>query len=120
MKIKCPLCSFKNEEGIKICKNCNEPLFKQGYSEDNPYIKKKGIDRETIKFILYFLFIVAVLFFGAFGQLIALISGPYSFWWWVVFISLILPGILAILWVIMNILFTVVSGIIRFTKELFL
>ena len=62
MKIKCPLCGFKNEEGIKICKNCNEPLFKQGYSEDNPYIKKKGIDRETIKFILYFLFIVAVLF----------------------------------------------------------
>lgn len=41
MKIKCPLCDFENEEGSKFCKNCNEPLYKQDYSEDNPYIKKK-------------------------------------------------------------------------------
>ena len=41
MKLKCPLCGFENEEGSKFCKNCNEPLFKQGYSEDNPYTKKK-------------------------------------------------------------------------------
>jgi hypothetical protein len=39
MKIKCPLCDFENGEGSKFCNNCNEPLFKQGYSEDNPYIK---------------------------------------------------------------------------------
>ena len=39
MKKKCPLCGFENEEGSKFCKNCNEPLFKQGYSEDNSYIK---------------------------------------------------------------------------------
>lgn len=40
MKIKCPACHFENEEGSKFCKNCNVPLFKQDYSEDNPYIKK--------------------------------------------------------------------------------
>ncbi len=41
MKIICPLCGFKNEEGSKFCKNCYIPLSKQGCSEDNPYIKKK-------------------------------------------------------------------------------
>jgi hypothetical protein len=41
MKPKCPLCDFENEEGSKFCKNCNEPLFKQRYSEDNPYTKKR-------------------------------------------------------------------------------
>ena len=41
MKPKCPLCDFENEEGSKFCKNCNEPLFKQRYSEDNPYLKKR-------------------------------------------------------------------------------
>jgi hypothetical protein len=40
-KIKCPLCDFENEGGSKFCKNCNIPLSKQRYSEDNPYIKKK-------------------------------------------------------------------------------
>ena len=42
MKIKCPACDFENEEGSRFCKNCNEPLYKQGYSKDNPYIKKRG------------------------------------------------------------------------------
>jgi len=42
MKIKCPLCGFENEEGSKFCKNCNELLSKQGYSEDNPYTKEAG------------------------------------------------------------------------------
>ena len=41
MKIKCPLCGFENEEGSKFCKNCNEPLSKQDYSEDNPYIRRR-------------------------------------------------------------------------------
>ena len=45
MKIKCPQCDFENEEGSKFCKNCNEPLSKQDYSEDNPYAKK-NIDEE--------------------------------------------------------------------------
>jgi len=36
MKIKCPQCDFKNEEGCKFCSNCNIPLIKQDYSEDNP------------------------------------------------------------------------------------
>lgn len=49
MKIKCPLCGFENEEGSKFCKNCNEPLFKQGYSEDNPYIKKRGNKDQPFK-----------------------------------------------------------------------
>jgi len=40
MKVKCPLCGFKNEEGSKFCKNCNEPLSKQGCDEDTPYTKK--------------------------------------------------------------------------------
>ncbi|NVM38690.1 MAG: zinc ribbon domain-containing protein [Candidatus Lokiarchaeota archaeon] len=40
MNPKCPLCDFENKAGSKFCKNCNEPLFKQRYSEDNPYIKK--------------------------------------------------------------------------------
>ncbi len=51
MKIKCPLCGFENEEGSKFCKNCNEPLFKQGYSEDNPYIKKRGNKDPPFKLI---------------------------------------------------------------------
>jgi len=42
MKIKCPQCDFENEEGSKFCKKCNVALSKQDYSEDNPYIKKKG------------------------------------------------------------------------------
>ena len=51
MKIKCPLCDFENGEGSKFCKNCNEPLFKQGYSEDNPYIKKRGNKDQPFKLI---------------------------------------------------------------------
>ena len=51
MKIKCPLCGFENEEGSKFCKNCNEPLFKQGYSEDNPYIKKRRNKDHPFKLI---------------------------------------------------------------------
>ncbi len=35
------MCGFENKEGNKFCKNCNEPLFKQRYSEDNPFIKKR-------------------------------------------------------------------------------
>jgi len=51
MKIKCLLCGFENEEGSKFCKNCNEPLFKQGYSEDNPYIKKRGNENQPFDLI---------------------------------------------------------------------
>jgi len=51
MKIKCPLCDFENEEGSKFCKNCNIPLSKQDYSEDNPYIKKKGKEEESFQLI---------------------------------------------------------------------
>ncbi len=51
MKIKCPLCGFENEEGSKFCKNCNEPLSKQGYSEDNPYVKKRGNKDQPFKLI---------------------------------------------------------------------
>ncbi|MBA7537244.1 hypothetical protein ES705_29511 [subsurface metagenome] len=51
MKIKCPLCDFENEEGNKFCKNCNEPLYKQDYSEDNPYIKKKGNEDQPFELI---------------------------------------------------------------------
>jgi len=51
MKIKCPSCGFENEEGSKFCKNCNEPLFKQGYSEDNPYAKKKGNEDQPFELI---------------------------------------------------------------------
>ena len=51
MKIKCPQCDFENEEGSKFCKKCNEPLFKQDYSEDNPYIKKKGNEDQPFELI---------------------------------------------------------------------
>jgi RNase P subunit RPR2 len=51
MKIKCPLCDFENEEGNKFCKNCNEPLSKQNYSEDNPYTKKKGNEDQPFELI---------------------------------------------------------------------
>jgi len=51
MKIRCPLCDFENEEGSKFCKNCNEPLFKQGYSEDNPHIKKRGNKYQSFEHI---------------------------------------------------------------------
>lgn len=52
MNIKCPLCDFENEEGSKFCNNCNEPLFKQEYSEDNPYIKKRGNKDQPFELIL--------------------------------------------------------------------
>lgn len=45
MKIKCPACGFKNEEGAKFCSNCNEPLFNVKDSEtrrESPYIKKEN------------------------------------------------------------------------------
>jgi len=49
MKIKCPQCDFENEEDSKFCKNCNVPLSKQDYSEDNPYIKKNINEEEKIR-----------------------------------------------------------------------
>jgi len=51
MKIKCPLCDFENEEGNKFCINCNVPLSKQDYDEDNPYIKKRGKEEESFQLI---------------------------------------------------------------------
>ena len=48
MKVKCPLCDFENEEGARFCSNCNIPLIKQDYSEDNPYIKKKGKENDKV------------------------------------------------------------------------
>jgi len=51
MNIKCPLCSFENEEGSKFCKNCNALLSKQEYSEDNPYIKKRGNEDQPFELI---------------------------------------------------------------------
>jgi hypothetical protein len=44
MKIKCPLCGYENKEGSKLCIKCNEPLFKQEYSEDNPYVKRRSVE----------------------------------------------------------------------------
>ncbi|MBU4293915.1 MAG: zinc ribbon domain-containing protein [Actinobacteria bacterium] len=49
--MKCPQCDFENEEGSKFCKNCNVPLSKQDYSEDNPYIKKKGNEEQPFELI---------------------------------------------------------------------
>lgn len=51
MKIKCPACGFKNEEGTKFCKNCNVPLYKQDYSKDSPYIEKKENEDQPFKLI---------------------------------------------------------------------
>jgi uncharacterized membrane protein YvbJ len=51
MKIKCPLCGFENEEGSKFCKNCNEPILKQGYSKDNPYTKEAGNEDQPFELI---------------------------------------------------------------------
>jgi len=51
MKIKCPLCGFENEEGSKFCKNCNEPILKQGYSKDNPYIKEARNEDQPFELI---------------------------------------------------------------------
>jgi len=51
MKIKCPLCGCENEEGSKFCKNCNEPLIKQRYSEDNPYIKRRENKNQSFDLI---------------------------------------------------------------------
>ncbi len=51
MKKVCPQCDFENEEGSKFYKNCNAPLSKQDYSEDNPYIKKKGNEDQPFELI---------------------------------------------------------------------
>ena len=40
MKTKCSVCDYENEEGTKFCSNCNEPLSKPGFSNDNPYLKR--------------------------------------------------------------------------------
>ena len=49
MKIKCPLCDFENEEGSIFCTNCNEPLSKLGFSDDNPYLKRVEKKEETVE-----------------------------------------------------------------------
>jgi len=49
--MKCPLCDFENEEGSKFCKKCNEPLSKQGHSEGNPYIKKRGMKTSLLTYL---------------------------------------------------------------------
>jgi hypothetical protein len=49
MKIKCPLCGFENEEGSKSCKYCNEPIYKQSHSKDDPYIKETRNENQTFK-----------------------------------------------------------------------
>ena len=51
MKIKCPLCGFENEEGSKFCKNCNEPILKQGYSKDTPYAKEARNEDQPFELI---------------------------------------------------------------------
>ena len=111
MKIKCPQCEFENEEGSKFCKNCNVPLSKQYYSEQNPYIIKREINRKTIKITLSFLFIAVVYIFWMFSELIGMLSEPYSFWWWIAFIFLIGPFI----WCVLRGIITVVG----FIKNLF-
>lgn len=49
MKIKCPLCDFENEEGSKFCTNCNIPLFKPSFSNDNPYLKRLEKKDESLE-----------------------------------------------------------------------
>jgi hypothetical protein len=51
MKIKCPSCGFENEEGSKFCKNCNEPISKQGHSKDNSYIKEARNEDQPFELI---------------------------------------------------------------------
>ena len=51
MKIKCPLCGFENEEGSKFCKNCNEPIFKQGHSKDNPHTREARNEDQPFELI---------------------------------------------------------------------
>ncbi len=65
MKIKCPLCGFENEEYSKFCENCNEPLTKQSFSKDSPYIKKEDKERKDIapKRKNYYGFLVVLLLF---------------------------------------------------------
>ena len=43
MKMKCPACGFKNEEGANFCSNCNEPLVttKVSINKENSNIKKE-------------------------------------------------------------------------------
>ena len=60
--MKCPLCDFENEEGSKFCKNCNAPLSKQDYSEENPYINKKMKALKINNIIKLILIILVVLF----------------------------------------------------------
>ena len=51
MKTKCQLCGFENEEGSKFCKNCNEPILKQGHSKDNPYVKEVRNEDQSFELI---------------------------------------------------------------------
>jgi len=55
MKIKCPACGFKNEEGAKFCSNCNEPLSNIKDSEirrEGPYAKKENKEHHDDNLIL--------------------------------------------------------------------
>ena len=48
MKIKCPACGFKNEEGANFCSNCNEPLVTTNISinKENSNIKKETLNNK--------------------------------------------------------------------------
>ena len=69
MKIKCPVCSFKNEEGANFCSNCNEPVAKPKISinKENTNIKRI-IRKERLRMnkkqrIILAIFVPVLLFF---------------------------------------------------------
>jgi uncharacterized membrane protein YvbJ len=73
MKMKCPQCGFENEESSKFCKNCNVPLSKQDYSEDNnSYIKKRENKNQPFKSILDKVKTETIIFFFMLFCIIAL------------------------------------------------
>ena len=72
MKIKCPACDFKNEEGAKFCSNCNEPLVapKISINEQNINIKRivkeEGLRINKKQRLILAIFVPVILFFVAF------------------------------------------------------
>ena len=86
MKIKCPACDFENEEGVKFCSNCNEPLVTPKFSINKKNINIKGvIKKERLRMnkkqkLFLAIFVPVILFFITL-IISSYISGDYPYYY---------------------------------------
>ena len=86
MKIKCPACAFENEEGVKFCSNCNEPLVTPKFSINKENINiKRIIKKERLRMnkkqkLFLAIFVPVILFFITL-IISSYISGDYPYYY---------------------------------------